>query len=386
MSIFRCLLNIAVNRKINILTHEFSPKKGGAGIYVEEIAKGAVESGFDVTVWAPESSRIVEGGIPHELEYLPLKGSHDWTCRLKLLNTIRMNRNCFEGSILHFAEAGVISGMMYYKGLRKLNYERLILTFHGSEILRYSKLPHRKALLNKLIEKADQVTVLSSYVGELLVKHFKKAEPKLLLTPGAPRELGNTDSPDMLLDKAEGDIVLLTVARVHPRKGQLDVIRAIGGMSSDVKSRLIYWVVGQKVNDEYAQDLLSTAGKLEVRTKFFTDVDDCDLQYYYQTADVFIMTSVPYERSIEGFGLTYMEASSFGLPVIAHDIGGVSSAVIKNETGLLISPKDIDALQRAIERLCRDELLRKEFGKKGKLYAAQFKWSDSAQATYSSFE
>ena len=39
------------------------------------------------------------------------------------------------------------------------------------------------------------------------------------------------------------------------------------------------------------------------------------------------MTSLNLDRSVEGFGLVYLEAAAHGLPVVAHDVGGVSEAV-----------------------------------------------------------
>ena len=58
-------------------------------------------------------------------------------------------------------------------------------------------------------------------------------------------------------------------------------------------------------------------------------------------------------RSIEGFGISYLEAAFFGIPSIASNVGGTPEAVINNKTGIIID--DIKLLHSSIKQLLIDE-------------------------------
>ena len=79
------------------------------------------------------------------------------------------------------------------------------------------------------------------------------------------------------------------------------------------------------------------------------EVDDSDLPALYSKADAFVMTSVPYRRSVEGFGLVYLEAAERGIPSIGHKIGGVDEAVADGVSELLCRTYEVAALTEALE-------------------------------------
>ena len=90
------------------------------------------------------------------------------------------------------------------------------------------------------------------------------------------------------------------------------------------------------------------------------------------------MTSMPHRFSVEGFGLVYLEAGAHNLPVVAHAIGGVPEAVLDEETGLLVSPDEPDALTAAFARLINDPDLRGRLGTAGNRRARSRTWQDNA--------
>ncbi len=72
-------------------------------------------------------------------------------------------------------------------------------------------------------------------------------------------------------------------------------------------------------------------------------------------------------KSIEGFGIAYIEAANFKIPSIASDIGGTPEAVIHNKTGLII--KHIDELDEAIKNLIDNKQNRLKLGQNAKIRA-----------------
>jgi glycogen synthase len=96
------------------------------------------------------------------------------------------------------------------------------------------------------------------------------------------------------------------------------------------------------------------------RVRFRGVVDDRDLQDYYAGADLFVAPSL-----YESFGLIYLEAMQYGVPVIGCRTGGVPDVVMDGDHGLLVPPGDAVALEAALDRLMEDDELRRRLGANG---------------------
>jgi glycosyltransferase involved in cell wall biosynthesis len=77
--------------------------------------------------------------------------------------------------------------------------------------------------------------------------------------------------------------------------------------------------------------------------------------------DVFVLPSVG-----EAFGHVLAEAMACGAPVVGSRSGAVGEVIADQETGLLVAPRDPAALAGAIERLGRDQSLRRQMGERGR--------------------
>jgi glycosyltransferase involved in cell wall biosynthesis len=139
-----------------------------------------------------------------------------------------------------------------------------------------------------------------------------------------------------------------------------------------------YWIVGRSVRGGYEAELRQRAQRSPVTVSFFGSIDNDDLELIYGRADIFAMTSISHGQSVEGFGIAYLEASSFGLPIVGHAIGGVPEAVRHGETGLLVPPGDTHALTEALRQLVTDRNLRERLGANGAIWARDHSWRDSA--------
>ena len=98
------------------------------------------------------------------------------------------------------------------------------------------------------------------------------------------------------------------------------------------------------------------------------------------------MTSVNHGSSVEGFGLVYLEAAAHGLPIVAHDVGGVSEAVDNGRTGLLVPADRPAQLAAAFEQLIHDPGLRQRLGSAGREWAARTSWRSSAKTLFGAVE
>lgn len=363
-----------------ILTHEFFPKRGGIATFTEEMAKAAQKLGYEVEVWAPLvelETAEPQPNWPFKVRWIALKGTHSLTCQFKMARQIIRERQRIRQSIVYLPEPGPVLAMSYLHIFKAFRPLRLLVTFHGSEILRFSSRPIRRFLIDHLIKRASRITTPSLFSNKLLCQHFPSSQSKALITPCSLRA-------DIQLlptkEKTTSDkIIILTVGRLHPRKGHIYVIEALNQLPKEIRSRIDYWIAGTGSKGNYAKSLHQLADQTDVKIRFFEKTSEEELFDLYRAADIFAMTSINYGKSVEAFGLVYLEASAFALPIIAHDVGGVSEAVLHEETGFLVSPEKPRALTEAFFRLITDKKLRMQLGQNGFNWAKKHSWQDSAK-------
>ena len=374
------MVSIAPKRPVYLITHEFFPKRGGIATFAEEIARATVALGYPMEVWAQQAPPEGEKDWPFTVRRLPLKGTHDLGCRLRLARHLIANRRRLRRATVYLPEPGPMLTMMALQFFRPLRPGRLILTFHGSEILRFADGAATRQLARALIRRADRISTISNFTHHLLCSHFPEAAEKTILTPCALRTDFALGEPRRMIN---GDkVVILTVGRLHPRKGQMFILEALKALPAHLRDRTEYWMVGSGRREGYERMLRDHAAASALTVRFFGDVTDEQLDDLYDQADIFAMTSVNHESSVEGFGLVYLEAAAHGLPVIAHEVGGVPEAVAHNVTGILVPPVNLPALTAAFERLITDPELRRRFGENGRDWAGRNCWMRSADVLF----
>src|SRR5688572_32800888 len=76
-----------------LITHEFYPKRGGIATFTEEIARASATLGYDVEVWAQSSPSAAEKrDWPFRIRRMPLRGTHDLLCQLRLARELIRHR------------------------------------------------------------------------------------------------------------------------------------------------------------------------------------------------------------------------------------------------------------------------------------------------------
>jgi phosphatidylinositol alpha-1,6-mannosyltransferase len=362
-----------------LLTHEFFPQRGGIATFAEEMARAAAQAGHAVEVWAPQSG-ATKPDWPFPVRRLSVAGTHNWGCQVRLARELLRERRRLRQSTVYLAEPGPMLVWMLLQFAGALRPRRLVLTLHGSEVLRFAHHPWRRRLAARLFARADRVSTLTAYTADLVRRHFPAAASKLVLTPGALR----ADFAVVPTGPARAGAgrVVLTVGRLHPRKGQLLTLQALQRLPEGLKAGLEYRVAGTEADPAYAQTLRAEAARSGLRVTFLGDVPDAELPAVYAGADIFALTSIQHGHSVEGFGLVYLEASAQGLPVVAHAVGGVAEAVAQDRTGLLVPPDRPDELTAAFARVLADGALRQRLGAEGRRWAGRTSWAASAAALF----
>lgn len=175
-----------------------------------------------------------------------------------------------------------------------------------------------------------------------------------------------------------GGPVLLTVARLTEQKGHRFLIEALPALVAEWPS-LVCLFVGEGETREALRDLARANG-VEQSCRFagaWNDVVD-----WYAAADVVVLPSLS-----EGFPFVVLEALAMSRPVVATNVNGVPEIIHDGSTGLLVSPRNPQALEAAIRTLLHDPGLAARLGPAGqKEVLARFTAGKMVQDTVRVFE
>ena len=186
--------------------------------------------------------------------------------------------------------------------------------------------------------------------------------------------------PDHQVDK-QGPTVL-AVGAVKPRKGTLELVRAMAQVRQQVPQAQCV-IIGQfDPADAYAQRVEAEIRDLGLaqQVHLLGEVDKSTLLAWYGAADLFVLPSINVDRKFEGFGLVYLEASAAGLPVIGTTDCGAEDAIEDGVTGLLVPQSAVTAaLPDAIISLLQDPQRAKQMGAAGRALARRHTWKHTAE-------
>jgi glycosyltransferase involved in cell wall biosynthesis len=391
-------------------------------VYAREVALALAAEGHEVSVWCPPGDGggavLARAAKNWPFRVFPISGNggrQGWRDRCSTLRHWRARADEVLASHLLVAEPGALRAACLAELLRLARPARLSVMLHGSEILYLSRFPHRRWLLERLLGRADSVCVHSRFNATLLLERFRGVSGKLRVIPGALRsdfwgclgpggdlgrragagagsgegvdanvsatcDTGGTaaGAPGPAVDEAV--VCVVCVGRIHPRKGQHALLEAAALLPGEIRRRARFCFAGRVVDPAYQRRLDVLAARSGAHVEFCGEIPDEGLARFYSDADVFVLPSQPTRGSVEGFGLVCLEAGAFGLPVVAHDTGGISDAVRDGETGLLVPHNDRQALADALSRLISMPALRRRMGGAGRRHAASFTWRDYARA------
>jgi phosphatidylinositol alpha-1,6-mannosyltransferase len=253
---------------------------------------------------------------------------------------------------------------------------RFFIYLHGNDLLCPLRNSVVRALFKWTLRRAQGVVCNSSFTRDYLKAHFQIDTPVYIINPTIrPEKFGDQGIDHVHILRTdvrsahnipEQAVVLLSVARLVRRKGFDRVIENLPALLAEGID-VYYFICGQGPMEPELSSLARRLG-VEKRVFFAGYVPDNQLASYYAASDLFAMPTFfdDKTKSIEGFGIVYLEAGYFAKPVIASRLGGVADAVHHGESGLLVDPSSTTELAHCLLRLCKDQQLREQLGRKGK--------------------
>jgi phosphatidylinositol alpha-1,6-mannosyltransferase len=239
--------------------------------------------------------------------------------------------------------------------------------------------------MRRVLNASDVVFAISNFIADETRVEMRRPERVKVVPVGIPaikpadpervREL-------MAEHDLEGRKIILTLARLVERKGQDTVIKAMPKILAEVPDA-VYLVAGKGHRLPYLKRLVERLD-LDDRVKFLGFVPHEDKEAYFALADVYVMVSKVLRDigSVEGFGITYLQAAAQGRPSIGGTGSGSEDAIVDGATGYLVDPLDVDAVADRIIRILSDDALRDRLGRAGReRVASHFLWREIIRQT-----
>jgi D-inositol-3-phosphate glycosyltransferase len=349
----------------------------GQNIYVRKVGEALARLGWQVDMFT-RKTRAEDDAIVHH-------GSHCRTIRLSAGPEHFIPRDQlfqympdFVESLLKFqAKDGgnypLIHTNYWMSGwvglqLKQVSNIQLVHTYHSLGAVKYQNriqppIAHtRLATERQLLEQANCVVATSPQEQDCLRSLVSQNGNIEVIPCGTDVEMFRLmpqGEARAALGFGEDEKVVLYVGRFDPRKGLETLIRAFAVLYEKaeplLKSQLRLTFVGGcqpgEADDEERSRIEAIVTELGIgeATTFVGQVGHDRLPLYYTAADVCVIPS-----HYEPFGLVAIEAMACGTPVIASNVGGLKFTVVPGETGLLVTPQDVQGFSAAMEQVLTD--------------------------------
>jgi phosphatidyl-myo-inositol dimannoside synthase len=225
----------------------------------------------------------------------------------------------------------------------------------------------------KSLNKADYIIANSNFTKNLAIKHGLKSDKIKIIHPGCDYPIKiNTDSTEYAKEIYKDAFPkLITVARLDGRKSHQNILMTIKNILPKYP-KLKYVSIGdgeEKKNLEKLKNELN----LNNNVKFIYKSDEQTKVGLLEKSDLFIMPSIIYKKSIEGFGITYIEAACYGKTSIGGIFGGERDAIIDGKTGYLCDGNNLSSLYETLLKTLNNDQY-KVFGQNAYEFSKEFKW------------
>ena len=264
----------------------------------------------------------------------------------------------------------------YLKNFKK----KIIVLAHGTEIPKqywsklFNLLRFKKNRIISSYRNADQIIANSSYTKDLMQVTLNIPEEKIkIIHPGIDiyREFISTADETKIkkiIDKRFP--VITTLARVEKRKGHKFILNALSEIKKDFPN-IIYLIAGE---GPYLEEIKSYTKKLGLQEniKFLGWITEPEKSLILKNSSLFVMTPTVVGESVEGFGMSFIDAAFHGLASVGTDSGGISDAIVDKETGILCIAENQKDITEKIKLILKDNEKRKQMGINGKERAEKF--------------
>lgn len=362
--------------KILFLAHSF-PRTATdpVGSFIFRLAVALRERGVDVRVLAPSAPGLAEHEVlegieierfryaPRSFESLAYTGTmrdqvaESWSARFAFAGLIaadffaawnRQRRQ--RPDIVHahwWFPAGLVSAW-----LRPITRVPFVTTMHGSDLRIARSTPAARRPFRYVMRRSSVVTTVSQWLAQETTAMVPDVRPLV-----APMPI----EPTLFFPSRERERNrLLFVGKLNAQKGIEHLIRALALMHARPTLDIVVGVGSREDETRSLAESLGVASQL----RWHALLEQAELATMYRRATALVVPAVD-----EGLGLTAIEALFCETPVVAFASGGLTDIVVHDRTGLLVPPRDAQALAVQLDALLSREDQGASLGQAGRIQA-----------------
>ena len=382
---------------------------GGMNVYVRELMRELGRRGYLVDAF----TRSESADIPHVPDT-------DLGPNVRVIHIVAgdeapvskgdiwSEREAFVGGVLEFiAEEGITYDLYHShywmsgwvaRELQARHPAPIVHMFHTLGVLKElargehesAEVGERVTVEGEIIDFADVLVAATPIDCQHMVTHYGADSRKIeIIPPGVDLEVFNPLPREAVFDRLEQDPcsrVILFVGRMDPVKGLDTLLRALAQVldrDPDLAEHACLCVVGgdrvdedpRRLSEEQARiDALARELGLVDSVKFLGALPQDLLRLWYNAAEVVVVPS-----RYESFGMVALEAMATGTPVIASDVGGLSTLVRDGRTGFLVPDDDPEALAAKLMPVLALPEIHDTLGEHGIATAEGYGWPSIAE-------
>lgn len=348
--------------RVGVVTDAFPPEVGGvqtfAEQYVEHLAAADQVDTVEVLAFTDGETTARDGLVVRRVGNRTTP-----TTVLRGLQWFRRN----EFDVVHsltLYPAGVIAALC-----SQLSDVRTFLTVYGLDAMSLVSHPVLGPLHRGMFNSVTSVLFFSDSTMNKTMSAYGESYDTRRIYPGVP--VFDSDETDISLPPVgDNEFTIACVARLVRRKGISDLIEAVAELSN-----VSLWIAGDGPRRDALERHASEHAPKAVQ--FLGEVPHGGLPQLYSDCDLFCLPSIYIEDEgdVEGLGLVFLEAQTFGVPVIGTRSGGIPEALADGETGFLVDERAPQQIAERITQLRDDPELYEAFSSRAESFVAErFSW------------
>lgn len=364
--------------RVCLYTESALPLMGGQELVVDALARRFAERGDQVVVLAPRPGRhlrLADQDLPYDVvrhpRFISTRRYLGWYTRY----LARIHRK-YPFDILH-CHSVYPTGYVATR-CRAVADVRLVITSHCGDVVPSSPLLRKPGVRQRSVlalQRADAAIAISDFAHEWLralcpnIRHIARipngVELERYATP-IPRPEG--------LDAAiQSKRYFLFTGRLVQRKGVDLLLESFAGASQVGRHNVVLGGTGREESSLRRQ---AAELRIQDRVVFAGNIEGDTKTWLLQNA---LCTVIP-SRISEGFPLVFLESCAAGRPVIGTRIPGLLGLIQPGETGLLVPPNSVEAVQWALTLMSCNPELRERMGKNALAAANRYDWCSIVNA------
>ena len=373
---------------IGLLTYSTKPR--GSVVHAACLAEALTRLGVDATLYALSkqgdgffrevAARLVllpAGPAPSESDTLIRQRIAEMAAGLRDVGA--------RGALYHSEDCLAANGLESAR--RALRPAVTVRTVHHVE---HFDSPYLTECQRKSVLGAERLLVVSRATERDVLAEFGRHSHVIsngvALERFASRDLERERELRARLGVGRGELLILSVGGVEPRKNSLAALEAVAQVLESVPG--LCWVIAggssifdhSSYDDAFERRLRELGPAVSARVKRLGTVDEAELTLLYQASDILFYPSIH-----EGFGLCVLEALAAGTAVVVSDREPFTDW-LPAATARFVDPGSVPSLRAGLLALAADAAERRRLAREGRALAEHFTWDRVAEAHLVEYE